>query len=153
MLIRLLVRRGLSILQISTREDRVSFLVLELQHSRLAYGLDGLVGVLYAGQLYYDPTLALTLDYRLRQAQLIDTFFHDFYHALHGIVIYLSLWGVFSFQHHMGSTLQVQSLSNAVCQWMHECNEDSSYDYNTGNQLDETISSQLFQILSLGMFP
>ncbi len=143
----LLVRRGLSVLEVGTREHRVAFLVLKFEHGRLADGLDGRIRVLDARQLDDDAALAFALDDRLRKAERVDALFHDRDDAVHGIVIDLRDVGVLRLEHDMRAALQVEALPDRVRQRLHEREEDADNRHDTDDEFQETVFSQLVQSL------
>ena len=108
---RLRIRRCLCILQIGTGQDGVAVLITELEHRRLADGLDCRIWILDARQLDDDAPLPLTLDDRFGEAKCIDALLHDRHHAVHRIVVDLRLLRIDRLQDDMRTALQVKPLS------------------------------------------
>ena len=135
----------MGILEIRSGKDGISFLILEFQHRRLADRLNGLVRILDAGKLNDDTPLPFPLNDRLCQTKLIHALFHDAHNPLHSIVIDLCLGSVLRFQDNMRAALKIQSLTNGIRQGLHEGNKYTDGHNNAGNELYETILSQLLQ--------
>lgn len=144
----LLVRRGLCVLEVGTRQHRIALFILELEHSRLADGLDGGIRVLDARQLDDDAALALTLDDRLGEAQRVDALLHDGDDAVHRIIVDFCYICVLGFEHDMRAALQVEALAYGVGQRLDEGKEYADDGHDADNEFDETILSQRFTTLS-----
>ena len=95
----------LSILQVAACQYNLAAFILELQHSSTAQHSDSLFRILYARQLNNNTVLALALNNRLSQAQLVDTAFNNLYAAVNGVVVNLQLRCIHSLQNNVGTTL------------------------------------------------
>ena len=79
----------LSGLQVTACENNLAAFILELQHSGTAQHSNSLFRILYARQLNNNTVLALTLNNRLGQAQLIYTTLNNLYTAVDSVIVNL----------------------------------------------------------------
>ena len=79
----------LGVLQVTACENNLAAFILELQHSGTAQHSNSFFRVLYARQLNNNTVLALTLNNRLGQAQLIDTTLNNLYTAVDSVIVNL----------------------------------------------------------------
>ena len=140
------------ILQILTGHNYLTIDVLELQHSSTAQHGDSLFRVLNTRKLYNDTILALTLNYRLGQTQLVDTAFDDFHTAVDSIIVHLQVRCIHRLQNNVGTALQIQTLLNRVSQGGDVDAETADYSQGDNQKFPQLIPTQNNFLLKNGFF-
>ena len=135
----------LRVLEVGACEHRVAVLVFELEHRRLADGLDGGIRILDTRQLDDDAAFTLALDDWLGEAERVDALLHDGDDAVHRVVIDLRDIRILGLEHDMRAALQVEALANGVRQRTDESEENADNRHDTDDELQETVFSQLIQ--------
>ena len=131
-----------SILQILTSHNYLAVHILELQHGSTTQHGNSLFGILNTGELYNNTVLALTLNNRLGQAQLVDTAFDDFYTAINSVIVHLQVRCIHRLQDNVGTALQIQALLNRVSQGGDVDAETADYRQGNNQKFPQLIPTQ-----------